>query len=142
LEDFNLIDLRVAKIERVAEHPNSEKMLVSFVFDGDEMRNIGSAVKNKVTLEEMSGLCIIWANLKPKKTINFLSQGMILFAIKDGKFELIRPPEDSKPGERCYLKGKNISKINNAEPMLKSRSKTKRAFRCMPYFHTDKNAVV
>ena len=76
------------------------------------MRTIGSAVNGKVPIEEMSGLCIIWANLKPKKTIDFYSQGMILFAIKDRKFELIRPPKESLPGERCYLEGSYFENDN------------------------------
>jgi hypothetical protein len=53
----------------------------------------------------MRGYCIILANSKPELMKDFYSYGKILFAVKDGKYELIRPAGYSMAGERCYLEG-------------------------------------
>lgn len=68
-----------------------------------EPRLIGSGLQGKVPLEEMTqGLVVVFANLKPRKLADFISNGMVLCASTEDKstIELIRPPEGSKVGER------------------------------------------
>lgn len=55
------------------------------------MRIIGSHVRDKIKLNKMRGYCIILANTQPRKMINFVSFGIILYAVKNDKYELIRP---------------------------------------------------
>lgn len=57
-----------------------------------------------------SGLVVVFANLKPRKLADFMSNGMVLCASNDDKsvIELIRPPEGSKVGERIQLTGNPI----------------------------------
>ena len=78
--DFAHLDFRVGEIKECNPHPDSEKLYVSQVYDGVNTRTIGSGVKQFVPIEEMSGFCIILANLRPRKMIDFISEGMILFA--------------------------------------------------------------
>lgn len=88
----------------------------------------------------MIGLCIIWANSKPKKMIDFYSQGFILFAVKNEQCEIVRPPGIAVPGERCYLEGSYFSNDDWA-PIIKSDFKQKIVDRCMPYFYTDEKGI-
>ena len=50
---------------------------------------------------------MVFANLKPRKLVDFLSDGMVMCSSSpDGnEFELIRPPPNSKIGERVQLVG-------------------------------------
>jgi tRNA-binding EMAP/Myf-like protein len=76
-----------------------------------EPRVIGSGLKGKIPIEEMlSGLVVIYANLKPRKLGTFMSNGMVMAASNDDKsvVELLRPPEGSKVGERIQLTGNPI----------------------------------
>lgn len=56
------------------------------------------------------GLVIVFANLKPRKLADIMSNGMIMCASNEDKsvIEVIRPPEDSKIGERVQLTGNPI----------------------------------
>lgn len=53
---------------------------------------------------------MVFANLKPRKLADFMSNGMVLCASTHDKsvIELIRPPEGSKVGERIQLSGNPI----------------------------------
>ena len=53
----------------------------------------------------MTGLCVIIYNLESRNIAGTPSNGMVLFASTSDKtqFELIRPPEGCKPGDRIYL---------------------------------------
>jgi tRNA-binding EMAP/Myf-like protein len=56
------------------------------------------------------GLVIVFANLKPRKLVDIMSNGMVMCASMSDKstIELIRPPEGSKIGERVQLTGNPI----------------------------------
>jgi tRNA-binding EMAP/Myf-like protein len=56
------------------------------------------------------GLVIVFANLKPRKLVDFFSNGMVMCASNSDKsvIEIIRPPEGSKVGERVQLTGNPI----------------------------------
>jgi len=67
------------------------------------LRDIGSGLQGKITKEELKdGLIVVFANLKPRKLADFMSNGMIMCASNEAKdfFELMRPPAGSKVGER------------------------------------------
>ena len=53
------------------------------------------------------GLCVVFANLKPRKLADIMSQGMVMCAgnADHTQVELMRPPEGSKVGERVVLEG-------------------------------------
>lgn len=56
----------------------------------------------------MKGLCIVMANLKPRPLKGFVSNGMVMCAshTADSKVvEILRPPENSKVGERVHIEG-------------------------------------
>ena len=55
----------------------------------------------------LTGLCVVWANLKPRKLADLMSEGMVMCANSDdkSKIEIMRPPEGAKIGERVILEG-------------------------------------
>lgn len=58
----------------------------------------------------MSGLCVIFANLKPRKMGGYESNGMVMAVNKDGEYEIVRPPPGSEVGERVVLYGREGGK--------------------------------
>lgn len=61
------------------------------------------------------GLCLVFANLKPRKLASIKSEGMVLCASSADHsiVELMRPPAGAKVGERVQLEGNPI----NGEPL-------------------------
>ncbi len=84
-EDFDKIDLRVAKVENCEKHPNADKLLVFQLKMGTERRQVISGVAEDFKPEELIGKnVIVVANLKPRKLRGLESAGMIIYA-EDGK---------------------------------------------------------
>ncbi|MCQ2547577.1 MAG: methionine--tRNA ligase [Clostridia bacterium] len=80
-DDFDKVDLRVAKVLECEKHPNADKLLVFQLQVGTERRQIISGVAKDFKPEELIGKnVIIVANLKPRKLRGLESQGMILYA--------------------------------------------------------------
>ena len=124
-EIFKLCDLRVGYVEEctILEGFND---IYSLVIDlGEEKkRQIGTGLRNHVPIEKIKNTkIIVFSNLRPKKFgKDFESNGMILTASsKEGDkkiYELIRPNENAKPGEKVYLDGteldpEKVATINN-----------------------------
>jgi len=81
----------------------------------------------------MSGLCVFVKNLKPRKMIDFKSEGMMLFANDSKKFELIRPNKLTKPGTRITRDGCKAIDVLKEETKVKS----KYLEACFPHLKTD-----
>ena len=114
-EIFKLCDLRVGYVEEctILEGFND---IYSLIIDlGEEnKRHIGTGLRNHVPIEKIKNTkIIVFSNLKPKKFgKDFESNGMILTSsLKDGEnkiYELIRPDDEAKPGEKVYLDGTEL----------------------------------
>jgi methionine--tRNA ligase beta chain len=111
-EVYSKCDLRVGKILECEPHPDSAHVYREKIDLGEgEPRLIGSGLNGKIPIEEMlSGYVIVFANLKPRKLVDFMSNGMVLCASNEDKstIELIRPPEGCKIGDRVQLLGNPI----------------------------------
>ncbi len=80
-DDFAKLDLRVAKVLEVADHPNADKLLVLKVDLGGEQRQIVAGLRQYIPHEGLLGKnIIIVANLEPRKMRGMESQGMLLAA--------------------------------------------------------------
>ena len=98
IDDFNKVDLRVGKILSCEKHPKADKLLVSQVQVGGEVRQIVSGVAAYYTPEDMVGKSIVVvANLKPAKLRGEKSEGMILFADNGERLEFVTT--DAPDGE-------------------------------------------
>ena len=114
-EIFKLCDLRVGYVEecKVLEGFNDIYSLVIELGEPNK-RIIGTGLRNHVPIEKIKNTkLVVFSNLKPKKFgTDFVSNGMILTSSAeiDGKkvYELIRPDENAKPGDKVYLDGTEL----------------------------------
>lgn len=91
-EDFDAVEIRVAEVKEVAKVEGSDKLLKFRLDAGDEQdRQILSGIaKFYPNEQELVGKKLqIVANLKPRKMMGLLSQGMILSAEHDGNLTVL-----------------------------------------------------
>lgn len=79
IDDFAKIELVVGEIKKCEKHPKADRLLVSQIDIGGEVRQIVSGIADSYSPEEMPGKkVIVVKNLKPAKLRGVESQGMIL----------------------------------------------------------------
>ena len=100
LEDFQKVDLRVAKVLACEAIPKSKKLLRLQVEIGSERRQIVAGIADKRKPEELVGKAIIVvANLAPATLMGVESQGMLLATQGDGdSFALLTVTNDVDSG--------------------------------------------
>ena len=104
-EDWQKLDLRVAKIISVEDHPKADKLLILKVDLGPDLgeRQLVAGLKNYYSKEELEGKrCVVFANLEPAKLRGEKSEGMILAAVDEAndKVVLLQPGEDIALGSK------------------------------------------
>lgn len=101
IDDFEKIDLRVAKVIECEPVKKAKKLLKLQLDFGYEKRQVISGIAEFYKPEELVGrkvICI--TNLKPVKLRGELSQGMILSGEKDGVLSLATVAEDIPIGAK------------------------------------------
>lgn len=100
IDDFQKIELRVAKIKSAERVEGSEKLLRLIVSLGDEDRQILGGLGRAYTPEELTGKkVVVVANLAPRTMMGFESRGMIVAATDEsGKPVIISPERDIPEG--------------------------------------------
>lgn len=79
IEDFEKLELCIGEVLECKKHPNAEKLLVSKIDLGGEVRQIVSGIAQYYTPEDMIGKkVVVLKNLKPVELRGVLSEGMIL----------------------------------------------------------------
>jgi len=100
-EDFQKIELKVAKIIEAEKIEKSEKLLKLIVDLGDEKRQLVAGIAKYYKPEDLIGKeIVIVANLEPKKLMGIESQGMLLAANVDGKPVILIPEKEVPPGTK------------------------------------------
>jgi len=103
INEFSRIDLRVGKVVSAEKVPGSKK-LIRLVVDLGELgeRQIIAGLGEWYSPEYFVGKnIVVVANLKPKKMMGYVSQGMLLAAdCNGGKPVLLTTDGDVKPGAR------------------------------------------
>ena len=90
IEDFAKADLRVGEVIACEEHPDSDKLLISKVQIGPEIRTIVSGLRPKFKPSDLIGKkVVVVVNLKPAKLRGVMSEGMLLVAEDDKELELL-----------------------------------------------------
>lgn len=91
IEDFEKIDLRVARVVEAVKVPKSKKLLKLQVEIGSERRQLLAGIAQHYQPEDLIGkLVVVVANLQPVKLMGQESKGMILAASDEsGKLVLI-----------------------------------------------------
>ncbi len=102
IEDFEKIDLRIAKVVKAEPVEGADKLLRLHLDVAGLQKTVLAAVAQAYKPDELTGKIVIYlANLKPRKMKFGLSEGMILAAGTGGKniFMLSADP-GAKPGQR------------------------------------------
>lgn len=100
-EDFEKIQLVVAKVLKCEKVPKADKLLMSTLKVGDTERVVVSGIAKFYTPEEMVGKkVVLLANLAPRKIRGVESHGMLLCAANadDGKLSLLTVDSDMEDG--------------------------------------------
>lgn len=101
IEDFQKLDIRVGKVLHAEPIQKSEKLLLLKVDIGGETRQLVAGLRPHYKAEDLVGkLVIVLANLEPKALMGYVSQGMLLAAVDDGKPVLLVPEREVKPGAK------------------------------------------
>jgi methionyl-tRNA synthetase len=92
-EDFKKLNIRIAKVLKVEEHPNADKLYVLTVTTGEAEKTIVAGIRQHYKPEELTGKSIVMIdNLEPAVIRGVASNGMLL-ATKDGQSLAILVPE-------------------------------------------------
>jgi methionyl-tRNA synthetase len=108
IDEFNKVDLRVAKIVK-AEHVEGADKLLKLTLDvgpdaagAPQTRTVFAGIKSAYAPEKLEGrLAVLVANLAPRKMKFGVSEGMVLAASGEGPgIFLIAPESGAQPGMR------------------------------------------
>jgi len=100
IDDFNKIDLRVAKIVRAEQVEGADKLLKLTLDLGGTTRTVFAGIKSVYDPAKLEGrLAVLVANLAPRRMKFGVSEGMVLAASGEGPgIFLISPDEGAQPG--------------------------------------------
>ena len=101
IDEFKNVEIKVAKILDVQDHPNADRLYVIKVNVGDEERQIVGGVKSHYDKDSLIGKSIlVVANLAPANLRGQESHGMLLAARTEDDLIVISPDRDIPPGIR------------------------------------------
>jgi methionine--tRNA ligase beta chain len=99
LEEFNKIELKVAEIKEVNEHPNADKLYVIVIDLGDKRKQVVAGIKGSYAKEELVGKQVVVVdNLEPATLRGVESQGMLLATSDETGLSIISPQRKVKLG--------------------------------------------
>ncbi|OYT54739.1 MAG: methionine--tRNA ligase [Candidatus Altiarchaeales archaeon ex4484_2] len=100
-EKFKEMDLRIAKIVDVRDHPNADKLYLLKCDLGGSVKQLVAGIKDDYPQENLLGKqVVVLTNLEPAKIRGEKSEGMILAADEGGKPILLQPDKETTPGAR------------------------------------------
>jgi methionyl-tRNA synthetase len=102
IDDFNKLDLRVARIAKAEAVEGADKLLKLTLDTGDGTRTVFAGIKTAYAPEKLEGrLAVVVANLAPRKMKFGISEGMVLAASGEGPgIFLVSPDSGAQPGMR------------------------------------------
>ena len=99
IDDFRKIELRIAQIKEVNDHPNADKLVVLTLDLGDRQKQVVAGIKNYYSKEELIGKQVVLVdNLDPVILRGVESQGMILAGSDENILSVISPDKNLKIG--------------------------------------------
>jgi methionyl-tRNA synthetase len=104
IDDFQKVDLRVARVLAAEEVPEAKKLLrLTLSLGGGQTRNVFAGIKGAYDPKSLVGrLVVMVANLAPRKMKFGMSEGMVIAAGTDGEVYLLSPDSGAKPGQRLH----------------------------------------
>ncbi|MGE4357151.1 MAG: methionine--tRNA ligase subunit beta [Candidatus Omnitrophota bacterium] len=99
IEEFKKMELKVARIIEVKDHPQADKLYVLKIDTGNGIKQLVAGIKKFYTPEQLLNRnIVIIDNLKPALIRGIESQGMLLAASDADNISLIVPDRDIKVG--------------------------------------------
>lgn len=99
IEDFRKLELKVAVIKEVSEHPNADKLYVIKLDVGDKLRQVVAGIRNSYAKEDLIGKQVVLVdNLEPALLRGVESEGMILAASDEQGVVIVSPCREMKLG--------------------------------------------
>ncbi|SRR5579885_200812 len=101
IDDFNKIDLRIAKVLEAESVEGADKLLRLKVDLGNETRQIFAGIKSAYQPDQLVGRqVVIVANLAPRKMRFGVSEGMVIVASdgESGNLFIVSPDSGAEPG--------------------------------------------
>lgn len=104
IDDFQKVDLRVARVLTAEEVPEARKLLkLTLGLGGGETRTVFAGIKGAYRPEQLVGrLTVMVANLAPRQMKFGTSEGMVVAAGTDGEVFLLSPDQGARPGQRLH----------------------------------------
>jgi methionyl-tRNA synthetase len=100
IDDFNKVDLRIAKILKAEQVDGADKLLKLTLDIGSGTRTVFAGIKSAYDPPKLEGrLTVMVANITPRKMKFGVSEGMVLAASGDGPgLFLLSPDSGAQPG--------------------------------------------
>ena len=99
IEEFRKLELKIAEIKEVVEHPNADKLYVITLDLGDRTKQVVAGIRLNYTKEELAGKQVVVVdNLDPVILRGVESQGMILAASDEEGIAVLSPLRKMKLG--------------------------------------------
>jgi len=99
IDDFRKLELKVAKIKEVQDHPNADKLYIIIIDLGDKTKQIVAGIKGSYKKEDLLGKQVVVVdNLEPAVLRGAESQGMILATSDEIGITIISPERKVKLG--------------------------------------------
>ncbi len=99
IEEFRKLELKIAEIKEVVEHPNADKLYVITLDLGDKTKQVVAGIRLNYTKEELVGKQVVVVdNLDPVILRGVESQGMILAASDEEGISVLSPLRKMKLG--------------------------------------------
>jgi len=105
-EKWEQIDLRVALVESVEDHPNADKLYVLKIDLGEEKRTLIAGLKRFYKKEELLGKkLIVVCNLEQANFRGITSEGMLLAGEDENTVAFLTPQGDAPIGAKVQANG-------------------------------------
>ncbi len=99
IEEFRKLELKVAEIKEVTDHPDADRLYVITIDLGDKTKQIVAGIKNSYQKESLIGRQVVVVdNLEPVFLRGVESQGMLLAAQDEEGICIVSPQRKVRPG--------------------------------------------
>lgn len=98
-EEFKKLEIKVAEIKEVKDHPNADKLYVMTIDLGDKLKQIVAGIKGSYKKEDLvDKQVVVIDNLEPAILRGVESQAMLLAAQDDQGICIVSPGRQMKLG--------------------------------------------
>ncbi|MEA3328195.1 MAG: hypothetical protein U9Q08_00415 [Candidatus Omnitrophota bacterium] len=100
-EDFKKLDIRVAEVIEVTDHPNADKLYLVKIKIAEEEREIVAGIKGPYTKEELAGKkVIVVMNIEPATIRGVESKAMLLAARDEDSLSILTVDKPISAGSK------------------------------------------